>query len=72
MSCKFLWLSLSYCFWGGLKVSEKIKKTHKGISEENLNKLLEMLKIVKYGSITLVIQDGMVVQIERNEKVRLV
>ncbi|WP_313885205.1 YezD family protein [Clostridium sp. DJ247] len=53
-------------------MSEKIKKTHKGISEENLNKLLEMLKIVKYGSITLVIQDGMVVQIERNEKVRLV
>ena len=43
-----------------------------GISEENLKKLLEMLKIVKYGSVTLVIQDGVVVQIEKNEKVRLV
>ncbi|EFG87393.1 YezD family protein [Clostridium carboxidivorans] len=42
------------------------------ISEENLNKLLEMLKTVKYGSVILVIQDGVVVQIEKNEKVRLV
>ncbi|MFD2973066.1 YezD family protein [Peribacillus deserti] len=30
-----------------------------------------MLAEVKYGSITLVIQDGKVIQIEKNEKVRL-
>ncbi|MBY0098639.1 YezD family protein [Mesobacillus maritimus] len=30
-----------------------------------------MLQNVKYGSITLVIQDGKVIQIEKNEKVRL-
>ncbi|WP_081415846.1 YezD family protein [Peribacillus kribbensis] len=30
-----------------------------------------MLASVKYGSITLVIQDGKVIQIEKNEKVRL-
>ncbi|MGM0903854.1 MAG: YezD family protein [Bacillota bacterium] len=30
-----------------------------------------MLQSVKYGSITLVIQDGKVIQIEKNEKVRL-
>ncbi|MFL6562898.1 MAG: YezD family protein [Bacillus sp. (in: firmicutes)] len=30
-----------------------------------------MLATLKYGSITLVIQDGKIVQIEKNEKVRL-
>ncbi|PLT31922.1 DUF2292 domain-containing protein [Peribacillus deserti] len=30
-----------------------------------------MLAEVKYGSITLVVQDGKVIQIEKNEKVRL-
>lgn len=47
-------------------------RNNSGISEESLNKLLEMLKTVRYGSITLVIQDGVVVQIEKSEKVRLV
>ncbi|WPC43566.1 YezD family protein [Clostridium sp. JS66] len=47
-------------------------KSNKGISEENLNKLLEILKIVKYGFVALVIQDGMVVEIEKNEKMRIV
>ncbi|MBM4762832.1 YezD family protein [Bacillus sp. B15-48] len=31
----------------------------------------QMLKNIKFGSVTLVIQDGKVVQIEKNEKVRL-
>lgn len=31
----------------------------------------KMLNTIKFGSITLVIQDGKVVQIEKNEKVRL-
>ncbi|MGO4887000.1 YezD family protein [Anaerobacillus sp. MEB173] len=34
-------------------------------------KLQHMLKDLKYGSITLVIQDGKVIQMEKNEKVRL-
>ncbi|MBS4211568.1 YezD family protein [Bacillus sp. FJAT-29953] len=33
--------------------------------------LRPMLESIKFGSITLVIQDGKVVQIEKNEKVRL-
>jgi len=41
------------------------------ISEENFKKLLELLKTTQYGSVTLVIQDGVVIQIERNEKLRL-
>jgi Uncharacterized small protein len=47
-------------------------KSNIGISEENLDKLIEMLKDIKYGSITLVIQDGVVVRIEKKEKVRII
>jgi len=41
------------------------------ISEQDLKKLLDLIETVRYGSITLVIQDGTVIQIERNEKIRL-
>lgn len=34
-------------------------------------KLNEMLKTMKYGSVTLVVQDGKVIQIEKKEKVRV-
>ena len=44
---------------------------NRSISEENLIKLLELLKTTRYGSVTLVVQDGVVIQIERNEKLRL-
>ncbi|WP_069187721.1 YezD family protein [Alkalihalobacillus pseudalcaliphilus] len=30
-----------------------------------------LLKDLKYGSITLVVQDGKIVQLEKNEKVRI-
>ncbi|MDF1508530.1 YezD family protein [Robertmurraya sp. DFI.2.37] len=33
--------------------------------------LEEMLATMKFGSITLVVQDGKIVQIEKNEKIRL-
>ncbi|MBT2758950.1 YezD family protein [Mesobacillus foraminis] len=39
--------------------------------QEVLLKVQELLESLKYGSITLVVQDGKVVQIERNEKVRM-
>lgn len=46
-----------------------------GKQEENLeltiDKLKVMLSTMNYGSITLVVQDNVVVQLERNEKVRL-
>ncbi|WP_425590302.1 YezD family protein [Fictibacillus sp. B-59209] len=32
--------------------------------------LKEMLNSIKYGSITLIIQDGKLIQLEKNEKVR--
>ena len=43
--------------------------------EENLEltieKLKAMLSTMNYGSVTLIVQDNVVVQIERNEKIRL-
>jgi hypothetical protein len=42
-----------------------------GEKEELFEHLENMLKTLKFGSITLVVQDGRIVQIEKNEKVRL-
>ena len=46
-----------------------------GKREENLTltleQLKEMLSSMNYGSVTLVVQDNLVVQIEKNEKIRL-
>lgn len=39
--------------------------------EDVVTHLERMLQSIKFGSITLVVQDGKVIQIERNEKVRL-
>lgn len=39
--------------------------------EEIFERLQEMLKTMKYGSITLIVQDGKVIQMERNEKMRI-
>ncbi|WP_256218441.1 MULTISPECIES: YezD family protein [Bacillaceae] len=39
--------------------------------EEVTSHLEKMLETLNFGSITLVVQDGKVVQIEKNEKVRL-
>ncbi|RLQ95890.1 DUF2292 domain-containing protein [Falsibacillus albus] len=38
--------------------------------DEIMNKLKEMLKTVRFGSITLIVQDGRVIQLEKHEKVR--
>ncbi|MBX9974072.1 YezD family protein [Cytobacillus firmus] len=39
--------------------------------EELSAHLKQMLGSIKFGSITLVVQDGKVIQLEKNEKVRL-
>jgi hypothetical protein len=52
------------------------RRAHAGdenpLSPSDLKQLNEILSTVKYGSVTLVIQNGKVVQIEKNEKIRLV
>jgi hypothetical protein len=42
------------------------------LDENSLRELNEVLASLKHGSVTLVIQNGRVVQIEKNEKIRLV
>ncbi|QHZ46739.1 MULTISPECIES: YezD family protein [Bacillus] len=39
--------------------------------EKAIIKMKDMLKDMNYGSITFVVQDGKVIQIEKNEKIRL-
>ncbi len=41
------------------------------VSAEDMKRLLGLLDSVRFGSVTLIIQDGRVVQIEKNEKVRI-
>ncbi len=56
---------------GGVGLSDKIVGENKTIiSEECLEKMFELLRTIRYGSVTLVVQDGIVIQIERNEKIR--
>ncbi|MBM7664528.1 hypothetical protein JOC25_000984 [Solibacillus kalamii] len=38
---------------------------------QTIEKIKDTVASVKYGTVTLVIQDGHVVQIEKNEKIRL-
>ncbi len=42
------------------------------IPQKDLQTLLKILATIRFGTVTLVIQDGRVIQIERNEKIRLV
>lgn len=41
------------------------------INEEDINKIKEFLETIQYGSVTVIVQDGRVIQIEKNEKVRI-
>lgn len=42
------------------------------ISDRDLNELLRLIAAVKFGTVTVVIQDNKVIQLEKNEKIRLV
>jgi hypothetical protein len=41
------------------------------LTEKTRRELNAILGSIKYGSVTLVVQDGKVIQIEKNEKIRL-
>lgn len=41
------------------------------LSAENLATLEKMLSDMKFGSITIIVQDGKVIQIDKTEKVRM-
>lgn len=53
-------------------MAEKISGINsKAISEADLKRLIELLNSISYGSVTLIIQEGKIVQMEKNEKLRL-
>jgi hypothetical protein len=41
------------------------------VNECDLKKIIELLETIQYGSVTIIIQDGKILQIEKNEKIRL-
>jgi hypothetical protein len=41
------------------------------IKECDVKKIVELLKSIQYGSVTVIVQDGKILQIEKNEKIRL-
>lgn len=52
-------------------MAEDGKRRETGLSEAHIRTVQELLSNLKFGSITLVVQDGKIVQIEKHEKVRL-
>ena len=44
---------------------------HLGKNEEQIKKLLQVIETINYGSVTVIIQEGNIVQIEKNEKIRI-
>ncbi len=70
-----LFLSEKAFSFSSLCPSQPIKRRRADLKhadwEEVAAHLQRMLQSVKFGSITLVVQDGKVIQIEKNEKVRL-
>jgi hypothetical protein len=41
------------------------------VTKEELNKIKEAIENVRFGSVTIIVQDGKVIQIEKHEKIRL-
>lgn len=48
-----------------------VSKDRNVITQSDINKIVEFLETLKYGSVTVIVQDGKVIQIEKNEKVRI-
>jgi hypothetical protein len=52
--------------------SEKKKEPQKQpLTAAQLKQIQEIAETIRYGSITLVFQDGVLVQIDKNEKIRI-
>ena len=56
----------------GETILDKDGRAHKNnIEEKDVKKIIEFLETIQYGSVTVIVQDGKIMQIERNEKIRL-
>lgn len=45
---------------------------NKKLTKSEIEKIINAVEAVKYGSVNIIIQDGRIVQIEKNEKFRMV
>ncbi|MCR4586416.1 MAG: YezD family protein [Lachnospiraceae bacterium] len=43
----------------------------KKITQEELEQIRKLIESVRYGAVNIIIQDGKIVQIDKNEKIRL-
>lgn len=50
---------------------QKNKTNHGIITDEQIEKIRSLASTIEYGTITLVFQDGVLIQIDKNEKIRL-
>lgn len=50
---------------------EELNLNKENLNIHNLSKLEKLISNIKYGSVTLIIQDGVLIQVEKNEKIRL-
>lgn len=50
-------------------MTEKVKKPI--LDSENINKLEAILENMRYGNVTIFVQDGKIVQMEKTEKYRM-
>lgn len=41
------------------------------IENKKLEEILKMINKIRYGSVTLIIQDGIIIQVDKNEKIRM-
>lgn len=48
----------------------KNEEPRRAISEQQLRQIQELAQTIRYGSITLVFQDGVLIQIDKSEKIR--
>jgi len=54
-----------------MSTAPKPAKHQRAITPELLYKIEELANSIHYGSINLIIQDGILVQIEKSEKIRI-
>lgn len=52
------------------EIEERESSTESGRHDAALEQVRQSLKDLRYGSVTVIVQDGVVIQIERTEKLR--
>lgn len=66
----FPFFNVTICFTGlaGDDMNDMKSTT---VTEKDLKTIIEFIESIQFGAVSIVIQNGKIVQIEKNEKVRL-